>query len=249
MSDWTSKTWVFLVFQCSVQFNLTSCGLNLASYKVMIHQCDYSLLDIYRLQRSWGKVIFSQASVILFMGAGVVSQHALQVVSQHALQQVSRGWYTSMPCRFPGPHPGGKFRGIWPGGSPGPHQRGSWGGSGQEGSPGLHPRGKLEGIWPGGSPGPHPGDLLLGGCLVPGGSAPGGCGALPLGQLLLWTVCILLECIFVFFSLWILSLSLPVRTSFYISTNGQNATFKISCRKKILQFIGCLLLLHKAVIN
>ena len=22
-------------------------------------------------------------------------------------------WYPSMPCRFPGPHPGGKFRGIW----------------------------------------------------------------------------------------------------------------------------------------
>ena len=44
----------------------------------------------YRPQRSWGKVIFSQASVILFTGEGVVSHHALQVVSQHALQQVSR---------------------------------------------------------------------------------------------------------------------------------------------------------------
>ena len=29
-----------------------------------------------------------------------------------------------MPCRFPGPHPGGKFRGIWPEGSPDPHPRG-----------------------------------------------------------------------------------------------------------------------------
>ena len=25
------------------------------------------------------------------------------------------GWYPSMPCRFPGPHPWGNFRGIWPG--------------------------------------------------------------------------------------------------------------------------------------
>ena len=41
----------------------------------------------YRPQRSWGKVIFSQASVILSTGGGVVSQHALQEVSQHALQQ------------------------------------------------------------------------------------------------------------------------------------------------------------------
>ena len=26
------------------------------------------------------------------------------------------GWYPSMPCRFPFPHPRGKLRGIWPGG-------------------------------------------------------------------------------------------------------------------------------------
>ena len=25
-------------------------------------------------------------------------------------------WYPNMPCRFPGPHPRGKFRGIWQGG-------------------------------------------------------------------------------------------------------------------------------------
>ena len=43
----------------------------------------------YRPQRSWGKVIFSQVSVILFMGG--LSQHALQLVSQHALQQVPGG--------------------------------------------------------------------------------------------------------------------------------------------------------------
>ena len=52
---------------------------------------------------------------------GVVSQHALQVVSQHALQ-VSRGVYPSMPCRFPGPHPGRSLRGL-AGVSPGSHLR------------------------------------------------------------------------------------------------------------------------------
>ena len=52
---------------------------------------------------------------------GVVSQHALQVVSQHALQQVSGGLYPCMPRRSPGPHPGGKLRGLALGGSPGPH--------------------------------------------------------------------------------------------------------------------------------
>ena len=51
-------------------------------------------------------------------------------------------WYPSMPCRFTGPHPRGKFRGIWPGGgSPGPHPKGKLRGSG----PGPQPRGKLRG--------------------------------------------------------------------------------------------------------
>ena len=69
----------------------------------------------YRSQRSWGKVMFLQVSVILFTGWG---------------------WYPSMHCRSPGPCPGGKLRGLaWggpgphPGGSPGPHP---------EGSPGPH---------------------------------------------------------------------------------------------------------------
>ena len=93
-------------------------------------------------------------------GEGVLSQHALQVLSQHALQQVSGGgWYPSMPCRFPGPHPRGKFRGIWPGGV----------------SPGPHPRGKLRGIWSMPTPkGELEGDLARGvlapgGCLLRGG--------------------------------------------------------------------------------
>ena len=58
--------------------------------------------SFYRLQRSWGKVMFLHlyTSVILFTGGeGVVSQHALQVVSQHALQ-VSR------------PTPRGKLKGL-----------------------------------------------------------------------------------------------------------------------------------------
>ena len=74
-----------------------------------------------------------------------------EVLSQHALQQVSRGeWYPSMPCRFPGPKPRGRFRGIWPGGSPG-----------------QHPRGKLRGIWSRPTPkGEVEGDLAQGGCLL-----------------------------------------------------------------------------------
>ena len=53
-----------------------------------------------------------------------------------------RRWYLSMHCRSPGPHPGGKLRGLaWVGGYPGPH-----------------PGGKLRCLaWGGGSLGPHPG--------------------------------------------------------------------------------------------
>ena len=90
----------------------------------------------------WGKVIFLHLSIILFTGGGrVVFQHALQVVSQHALQVFGgEWWYPSLPCRWypsmpcmggPGPHPGGKLRGLTrgisrptPGGSPGPHPGG-----------------------------------------------------------------------------------------------------------------------------
>ena len=77
------------------------------------------------------------------------------------------GWYPSMPCRFRGPHPRGKFRGIWPGGSPG-----------------SHPRGKLRGIWSRPTAkGEVEGDLA-GGCLLWGCvSAPGGCACS-------WGVCV-----------------------------------------------------------
>ena len=79
------------------------------------------------------------------------------------------GWYPSMPCRFPGPHPRGKFRGIWQGGLQAHSQGGSLGGSG----PGPQPRGKLRGIWSRPTAkGEVEGDLaggLGGGCLLPGG--------------------------------------------------------------------------------
>ena len=49
-------------------------------------------------------------------------------------------WYPSMPCRSPGPHPGGKLRGL------------AWGGFSRQ-----TPRGEVEESGLGGSPGPHPG--------------------------------------------------------------------------------------------
>ena len=76
-------------------------------------KCDYY---IYRPQRSWGKVIFSQASMILSTGGGssrggggacswggVCSWGGLQAHTQGGI------WGGSGP----GPHPRGKLRGIW----------------------------------------------------------------------------------------------------------------------------------------
>ena len=86
-------------------------------------------------QKKFAKVMFYTRLSFCQQAGVVVSQHALQVVSQHALQQVFRGGeYPSMPCKFPGPHPGGKLKGIWPVGG---------------GYPGLHPRGQLRAIWQG----------------------------------------------------------------------------------------------------
>ena len=93
----------------------------------------------------------------------MVSQHALQVVSQHALQQVSRGgggWYPSMPCRFPGPHPGGMLRGLSRGVSR-PTPKGEVEGSGLGGFSRHTPGGCVSRPTPRGvSPGPHPGGCI-----------------------------------------------------------------------------------------
>ena len=70
------------------------------------------MLSYYCPQTKFAKVMFLHLSVSHSVHRGVVSEHALQVLSQHALQQVSGGWYPSMPCRFPGPHPRGKLREI-----------------------------------------------------------------------------------------------------------------------------------------
>ena len=71
----------------------------------------------YRPQRSWGKVMFLHASVILFTGGGwLVSQHALQVVSQHALQQVAGGMVSQHALQVSRPTPKGKVEGSGLGG-------------------------------------------------------------------------------------------------------------------------------------
>ena len=135
--------------------------------------------NYYRPQWSRGKVIFSQASVILFTGGFYPSMHCR--------------WYPSMPCRFPGPHPRGKFRGIWSRSTA---------------------KGKLRGIWLGGggcSGGmPGSGGCLVWGCLLQGVPGPEGFllwgwskgllageGGDPPWRLLLKAVRILLECILV----------------------------------------------------
>ena len=83
-----------------------------------------------------------------------------------------RGWYPSMHCRSPGPHPGGKLRDLaW--GSPGPHPGGSpdphRGGVSRHTPRGVSrptPGGSLQAHTWGevsrphlGGPGPHPGGI------------------------------------------------------------------------------------------
>ena len=53
------------------------------------------------------------------------------------------GWNPSMPCRFPGPHPGGKFRGIWPGGVSRPTPKGEVQGDLVRGGLQAHTRGSI----------------------------------------------------------------------------------------------------------
>ena len=76
----------------------------------------WKCITCYRPQRTWGKVMFSHVSVILFTGGG--------------------GWYPSMPCRSPGPHPWEKLRGL----------ACVCVGGGENRVSGPHPGGKLTGL-------------------------------------------------------------------------------------------------------
>ena len=107
-------------------------GLWLAKYHLYDHMLSLPgkqkwVTIYYRPQRSWGKVIFSEACVKNCVHKG--------------------GWYPSMPCRSPGWHPRGGW-GVWPGGSPGPHLGVSRPTPG--GSPGPHLGGVLQAHTPGG---------------------------------------------------------------------------------------------------
>ena len=99
------------------------------------------------------------------------------------------GWYPSMHCRSPGPHSGGKLRGLaWGGVSPGPHPGGklrglAWG-------RGVSRQGCLQAHTQGVSPGPHPGGWVSQHAQKQTPSSR---------QLLLRAVRILLECILVLF--------------------------------------------------
>ena len=122
----------------------------------------------YRPQRSWGKVMFLHMSVILFIGGGGIPAWiagGIPACLAAALGQGGR-WYPSMPCRFPGPHPRGKFRGL-AGGVSRSTSKGEVQGSGWGGLQ-VHTWGRVSRPTPGGSPGPHPGGLQAhtqGGCI------------------------------------------------------------------------------------
>ena len=128
----------------------------------------------YRPQRSWGKVMFLNVSVILFTGGGVVSQHALQVVSQHALQQGGWGVVSQHALQVSRPTPRGEVEGSGWGGL----QSHTWGEA-----PGLHHGGLQAHTWGVSRP-------------TPGGCIPACTEADP-PWLLLWAVRILLECFLV----------------------------------------------------
>ena len=80
-------------------------------------------LNFYRPQTKFAKVMFLHVSVSdsVHRGGGIPAC---------LVAGLQGGWYPSMPCRFPGPHPGGSW-GVWPGGWRGLQahtQGGSWGG-------------------------------------------------------------------------------------------------------------------------
>ena len=172
--------------------------LNLISLNTCKRFCNYFSKQVLIMtflppaNEVWGKVIFSAACVknsVHGGGGGIPACIAGGIPACLA----AVGWYPSIPCRFPGPHPGGKL-GVWPGGSPGPY-----------------PRGKLRGL-AGGSPGPHWGEGVLqahtGGGVLQAHTRGGlqahtqgkcipACTEADPPRLLLWAVRILLECILV----------------------------------------------------
>ena len=68
------------------------------------------------------------------------------------------GWYPSMHCRSPGPHPGGRLRGLAWGGGLQAHTQGKLRGLAL-GVSRSTPRGEVEGSGLGGSPDPHLGGV------------------------------------------------------------------------------------------
>ena len=95
--------------------------------------------------------MFLHVSVILFTGKGYPSMYCRRYPSMscrwYPSMSCSRsswegGWYPSMPCRSPGPHPGGRLRGL-AGGSPGPHPGGKLGGLAWEGGLQAHTQGGI----------------------------------------------------------------------------------------------------------
>ena len=181
--------------QCTLQVvsmrNFSERG-HTGSLKCDVHWCSSEVARpiYYRPQRNWGKVIFSQVSVILSGWGGIPACLAGGIPACLAAGLQGGGGIPACLAGFQA-HTQGKFREIWPGGSPGPH-----------------PRGKFRGIWSGLSPRSHPGGVCFrgGGSLLPGGACfwgvPGPWGGVcgdPPGHLLLRAVRILLEYILVFY--------------------------------------------------
>ena len=127
-------------------FYLCLAGAVVASWSLTQDVADSN--NLYRPQRSWGKVMFLHVSLILFtggwgVGGWIPSMHC-RVVSQHALQfsrfhtQGKVVLAAGLAC-LQAHTQEGKLRGILLGASPGPHQEGvSTGGFFLGGSPGPH---------------------------------------------------------------------------------------------------------------
>ena len=97
------------------------------------------------VRRSCGAIVFFLYGALCYLPPPTKLQQGnifRSVCQEFCSRGREGGWYPSMHCRFPGPHPGGKLRGL------------AWG------SPGPHPGGKLRGLaWGGGVSRPPPGGL------------------------------------------------------------------------------------------